>query len=79
MLAYNETSISVEIRMYNADKTELKAVMWSNYVHFNLLKQKRETHSEAFMSLFASVLHPVAETAFEKRIENFKKTKSAIE
>jgi acyl-CoA thioester hydrolase len=79
MLAYNETSILVEIRMYNVDKTQLKAIMWSNYVHFNLLKQRRETHSEEFMALFASVMHPEVETTFEERIDKLKNEKGAIE
>ena len=63
--------------MYNRDKTELKALMWSHYVHFNLLKQKRETHTDDFMELFASVQNPVEETSFEARVAQFRKPKVA--
>lgn len=75
LLSYNETSINVEIRMFNANKTELKAFMWSNYVHFNLLEQRREKHTDDFMELFASVKSPVEETSFEDRLASFKKVK----
>lgn len=75
LLWYNETSIQVELRMFNATKTELKALMWSNYVHFNLLEQRRETHASNFMELFASVKNPVEETTFEARVSAFKKVK----
>jgi acyl-CoA thioester hydrolase len=59
--------------MFNANKTELKSVMWSTFVHFNLLQQKREIHSEAFMNLFKSVVNPAVEKEFEQRISVFKR------
>ena len=75
LLSFNDTSIQVELRMLNAAKTELKALMWSNYVHFNLLEQRREKHSEDFLKLFESVKNPVGEKSFEERIAAFKKNK----
>jgi YbgC/YbaW family acyl-CoA thioester hydrolase len=75
MLSYNESSINVELKMFNEDKTELKAIMWSTYVHFNLLKQRREIHSDEFMKLFKEVVSPVEEELFEKRILFFKNQK----
>ena len=77
LLQFDASSIQVEIRMYNADKSEIKALMWSHYVHFNLLKQKRETHTDDFMELFAAVQNPVAETSFEARVAHFRKPKVA--
>ncbi|PKA84601.1 acyl-CoA thioester hydrolase [Ulvibacter sp. MAR_2010_11] len=75
MLSYSETSIQVELRMYNATKTELKSVMWSTYVHFNLLKQRKEIHSEDFMQLFENVVTPTEEATFEARISSLKSQK----
>jgi len=38
-LIYFDTSyLKVEMRMYNENKTHLKAIIWSEFVHFNLLK-----------------------------------------
>ncbi|MEZ4779285.1 MAG: acyl-CoA thioesterase [Flavobacteriaceae bacterium] len=75
LLSYNDTSIQVELRMLNTDKTEMKALMWSSYVHFNLLEQRREKHSEDFLQLFERVKSPVTENSFEERISAFKKNK----
>jgi len=75
LLGFDETSLYVELRMLNKDKTEVKALMWSHYVHFNLLKQAREQHEEPFMELFKSVVNPVAEQTFEERAKNFKRNK----
>lgn len=73
LLNYNSTSLFVELKMWNKDETKIKAVMWSNFVHFNLLKQKRENHSNQIMKLFNEVHNPVDTTSFEKRVDFFKK------
>ena len=67
LIHYNKSELKVEIRMFNADKSYLKAVIWCGFVHFNLLKQKREIHTEDLMQLFESVKNPVKSTTFEER------------
>lgn len=76
-LIYHDAShLKVEMRMYNEDKSQLKAVIWCGFVHFNLLKQSRETHTEELVSLFESIIHPVDATVFEERVLQFKKIKA---
>ena len=77
LLNYNSTSLFVELKMWNNDETKIKAVMWSNFVHFNLLKQKRENHSNQIMKLFERVNKPVDALRFEDRVTFFKKFKVA--
>ena len=72
LFEFDDSNIRVELRMWNKDKTKIKAVMWSTFVHFNLMKQKRESHSEELMEIFASVHLPIEETVFEERINYFK-------
>ncbi|NND62721.1 MAG: acyl-CoA thioesterase [Flavobacteriaceae bacterium] len=78
MLSFSDSSIKVELKMFNEFKTELKAMMWSEYVHFNLLTQKRELHSEEFMNLFNKVVNPVQENSFEERLSSFKKQQVSV-
>ena len=73
LLNYKSTSLFVELRMWNKDETKIKAVMWSNFVHFNLLKQKRENHSDQIMKLFEAVHNPIDTSSFEKRVDFFKR------
>ena len=73
LLKFDTSNILVELKMFNANKTELKAIMWANFVHFNLLNLKREEHSEEFMNLFKAVVNPVNELTFEDRISSFKR------
>lgn len=63
-------SIQVEFRMYNEDKTELKSVMWSKFIHISLKTMRSTKHSEEYMNLFESAHLPVVEKDFETRIKS---------
>lgn len=75
LIHFNESELTVEMRMYNEDKSHLKSIIWCKFVHFNLLEQKREKHSEKFMSIFEEVHNPINENTFEKRLNHYKTTK----
>lgn len=72
LIHYSNSELKVEMCMYNKDKSQLKAIIWSGFVHFNLLAQKRETHSDDLMQLFKSVLNPINTTTFENRLNQLK-------
>lgn len=72
MIRYGEYDLIVELRMWNHDRTEIKAVMWSNFVHFNLISQKKQAHSDEIMNLFENVFTPVESKIFEDRLQSFK-------
>ncbi|WP_412985379.1 acyl-CoA thioesterase [Pontimicrobium sp. IMCC45349] len=78
LINFSNSSLQVELRMWNHDKTELKAVMWSSFVHFNLIKLKTEVHTEELMQLFNAVLNPVKQTSFETRAQQLKAKKQVI-
>lgn len=73
LLNYNPTSLFVELRMWNNDQTKIKAIMWSRFVHFNLIKQRREKHSDQIMKLFERVHLPIDTLRFEDRVTFLKK------
>ncbi|WP_299335549.1 thioesterase family protein [uncultured Psychroserpens sp.] len=76
LIFHNSSELKVEMRMYDENKTHLKAIIWSGFVHFNLLKQSRALHSETLMTFFESVLNPVSAVTFEERLSEFKKMKT---
>ena len=63
-----DSELYVEMRMYNEDKSQLKAVIWCGFTHFNLLEQKRAIHAEDMYSLFESILNPIDAITFEERL-----------
>jgi len=72
LIRYTDSELYVEMRMYNENKTELKSVIWSSFVHFNLLKQRRDFHNGSLMDLFENVHSPLDTNIFEERIKNIK-------
>jgi len=69
VISYTIKSLQVELRMYNEDKSELKSVMWSKFVHYNMKTQRTHEHADRFMKLFEEAHMPVEETTFEARIK----------
>jgi len=68
LINYTANSIQVELLMYNEQKTELKAVMWSSFVHFDLKTKRAIEHAAKYLELFENVKVPIGEKTFEERI-----------
>ena len=47
-------------------------MLWSTFVHYNLLQQKRWNHSDQLIELFQNVHTPVGVANFEERILELK-------
>ncbi|MBS1771736.1 MAG: acyl-CoA thioesterase [Bacteroidetes bacterium] len=79
IIALREKDIVVEMMMWNKDKTQLKAVLWSTFVHFNLQAQKSEMHSKELMEYFKQFENPLPQAvSFEQRVADIKSTKTGI-
>ena len=74
LIRYSNSELNVEMRMYNEDKSHLKSIIWCGFVHYNLTKQKRETHNEDLMTLFKNVCNPLNIKTFEERVTGLKNT-----
>lgn len=72
LIQFGKKQLLVEIRMWNEDKTVLKSVMWSSFIHFNILNGKAHEHNENFMELFTNVVLPLEETSFDQRVKNLR-------
>lgn len=71
-----EREVLVEMTMWNKEKTQLKALLWSDFVHFNLRTQKSENHSAELIEKFKPLENPFEEKIdFEQRIEQVKNKK----
>lgn len=73
ILELTDTDILVEMTMWNKDKTQLKSVLWSRFVHFNLVAQKRDNHSKELMEYFKPLENPLAkDISFEERVADLR-------
>lgn len=70
LLRFDEKTILLEGIMWNENKTQLKAVMWSKQVHYNIRNRKSQAHSPALQQFFDSIqLQLPAEVTFEERVK----------
>ena len=72
LISYGAKHLIVELRMWNVRKTELKAILWSSFTYFNLLKLSSDKHSNELMELFEEVVLPVTENSFQERVKTFR-------
>jgi len=78
LIGFDSSNLKAEMRMYNKDKSHLKAIIWCGFTHFNLLKQQREIHNEELMELFNNIVNPVNAFTFEERLQAIKKIRISI-
>lgn len=55
LLSCSEKNILLEAVMYNDEKTKIKAIMWTKFVHYNLVTKRSQEHSNTFLQFFKEV------------------------
>ncbi len=74
LIFYDHKTLVLEAMMWNKNKTKLKALLWTKFVHYNLNTKKSDTHSEELMNFFEQIVIPQENPiSFEERIKNLKK------
>ena len=79
LIQYTDTVLLVEMKMWNENETELKALLWIKFIHYNLQTKKAANHADNLMQLFQSVVVPAGQTVFESRsLEIIQKIKNYV-
>ncbi|RWY55914.1 acyl-CoA thioesterase [Mucilaginibacter gilvus] len=58
LIAKTPRSLVVEMRMWNKNKTLVKALLWTELAYFNLRTQRAALHSEDLTDFFERILLP---------------------
>jgi thioesterase-3 len=69
LINFTGKSLSVEMQMWDKNKTQLKAIFWSKFVYFSAKTQQSVQHSVELMQLFEQVVNPVEQISFEERCQ----------
>lgn len=72
LIHFGEKHLQVEMRMLNEDKSEIKAVLWSSLVYFDIRKSTVTDHESDLMELFQDVMLPINERSFDERVNILK-------
>jgi YbgC/YbaW family acyl-CoA thioester hydrolase len=76
ILELNETDILVEMRMWDEQKTKLKSVLWTRFVHIDMRDLKRIPHEQLLIDTFSKDVNPLpAGQTFEQRVADIKNKK----
>lgn len=67
LIRYGAKNLTVEMRMWDKNKSRLKALLWSTFFHFDLKNNRSANHDQRFMDLFDQVAEPVEQSSFEQR------------
>ncbi|WP_264537517.1 acyl-CoA thioesterase [Flavobacterium sp. N1736] len=68
LIQYTNNLLLVEMKMWNEEETELKAILWIKFIQYNIQTKKAANHSDELMQLFQSVVVPVDQPVFENRV-----------
>lgn len=68
IIKFTDRTNTVEILMYNENKTVIHAVLWTTLIYFNLTTRKSEDQPEDFLNLFQNVCIDIPEDLFEDRV-----------
>lgn len=73
LIACSEKALLLEAIMWDSEKKNIKAVMWTRLVHFDIVKQKSRLHDEELMVFFQQIVNPLpVENNFEERVRYLK-------
>lgn len=73
ILVLGTKHIHVEMTMWNEAKTELKALLWSQFVHVNVRTGKTEVHAEVLTHRFKDLEIGLPQyTSFEQRLIEYR-------
>ncbi len=67
LIHFTNNVLLVEMKMWNENETELKAILWMKFIQFNIHTKRVASHSDELMDLFKTVVLPVEHVIFEER------------
>ncbi len=69
LITYGPKHVEAEMRMWDKDRSVLKALTWLSFVHFDLKTNRPVEHSPEYMQLFEKVVLTVEEKGFGERVK----------
>lgn len=67
LIRFSERKLTVEMTMWNEAETQLKAILWVQFIHIDIGAKTVLKHSDEMMALFQIIAAPVDQTIFEDR------------
>ena len=78
LIHYTNKQLLVEMKMWDKNEIELKAILWIKFLYIDINSKKISLHPDNFMNLFESVLMPFNGEFFEERCATIVKNIRAL-
>jgi acyl-CoA thioester hydrolase len=75
----SEKSLAVEYQMWTDDKSELKAILWSKFIHVDMQNKKTTPHPNDIQEILKSLVNPIEELLMEERVKGLLASKTLSE
>ncbi len=69
LITHAEKTIAIEFVMFDRQERQVKALMWSQFVHYDLKSRQSKIHDAKYTELFDAVCVPVQVTSFDERVK----------
>jgi acyl-CoA thioester hydrolase len=76
IISFSEKRILVEMRMFNKDKSSLKAFIWVDSIPIDLATKRMSVHGEELMKKLTENLSHIDQKSFEERRNYFLRQRS---
>ncbi len=73
LINFSKNRLYVEMKMYDADRKKLHAILWTTFVHIDMRTQKPLDHVQEYVALFEEVRVPISAESFNERVYQIKK------
>jgi acyl-CoA thioester hydrolase len=75
LIGMGDVWLQVEMQLWDEDRRQLKAIMWTSFIRVSTLTGKKETHSADFLTMFAALQQndPILENGLDARIAQLKR------
>jgi len=70
LVAFSDSFLPVEMKMFNTSKTILKSILWTKFTYYDIRNKSKSKHSKELNELFIGIVNPVEEISFERRCNN---------
>lgn len=69
LLACDSRKLKVEYQMWNVDRSSLKALLWTEFMHVDLVTRKSTDHDEQLMNILQDMLFAHDAHSIQQRIQ----------
>lgn len=67
LVYFANKELLVEMKMWNESETELKAILWTKFIYYDIKNKRISNHSDELIKLFKSIVVPAKLISFEER------------